>query len=267
MAGRTKTKALLLVLAFTLLWIVILAPAAIITRLLPANAPLALQGITGTVWSGAVAQAALTESRQVLVQGRLAWRLRPLSLLRLSPCVELTYTDSGLPLAAQQGTVAGIACVSAGGDLVLRDVSFDLPAGYFLRSADLRLGGEISGLLTTLTWQAGRLTALHGQGLWSNARMLSDELNLSLQTLPFDFRRDDDNSVLLQMDNGDLLAQQTDTPLHVSLQSTVSLDGSFHTRARLAVQSQTPDSVIELLDVLAEPQGAGVYTLEVRSEP
>lgn len=261
MTGRTKTKALLLILAFTLLWLVVLAPATVLTRLLPANVPLVLQGITGSVWSGAVAQAALTESGQALVQGQLSWRIRPLSLLRLSPCIELTFFDSG------RGTVAGTACVSVGGEVTLRDVNFDLPAGYFLRSADLRLGGEISGLLTTLTWQAGRLTALNGQGLWSNARILSDELNLSLQTLPFDIQRDDDNSMLVQMDNGDLLAQQTDTPLHVSLQSTVSLDGSFHTRARLTVQSQTPDSMIELLDVLAEPQGAGVYTLEVRSEP
>lgn len=261
MTGRTKTKALLLILAFTLLWLVVLAPATVMTRLLPAHVPLVLQGITGSVWSGAVAQAALTESGQALVQGQLSWRIRPLSLLRLSPCIELTFSDSG------RGTVAGTACVSAGGEVTLRDVNFDLPAGYFLRSADLRLGGEISGLLTTLTWQAGRLTALNGQGLWSDARILSDELNLSLQTLPFNIQRDDDNSMLVQMDNGDLLAQQTDTPLHVSLQSTVSLDGSFHTRARLAVQSQTPDSVIELLDVLAEPQGAGVYTLEVRSEP
>ncbi len=266
MARRTKTKALMLVLAFTLFWVVVLAPASILTRLLPANVPLVLQGITGTVWSGAVAQAALTESGQVLVQGRLAWRVRPLSLLRLSPCAELTFANSGLP-AMPQGTVAGTACVSAGGELTLRDVTFDLPAAYFLRSADLRLGGEISGLLTTLTWQAGNLTAFHGQGLWSNAGILSDALNLSLQTLPFNFRRDSDDSIIVQLDNGGLLAQQRDTPLHVALQSTVTLDGSFHTRAELTVQSQTADSVIELLDVVAEPQGAGLYTLELRSQP
>lgn len=266
MAGRTKTGTLLLVLAFTLVWVVVLAPATVMTRWLPVQAPLVLQGITGTVWSGAVAQAALTQSGQVWVQGRLSWQVRPLSFLRLSPCVEVAFADTGSP-SAPQGTVTGIACVSAGGDVTLRDVSFDLPARYFLRSADLRLGGEISGLLTALTWQAGSLTALTGQGLWSNARIVSDELNLSLQSLPFDFRRDSDDSMTVQLDNGDLLAQQTDTPLHVSLRSTVTLDGSFHTRAQLTVQSQTPDSVIELLDVIAEPQGAGLYTLEVRSQP
>lgn len=266
MTRRTKTKALLLILAFTLLWIVVLAPATVLTRLLPANVPLVLQGITGSVWSGAVAQAALTEGGQVLVQGRLSWRIRPLSWLRLAPCVELDFADSGLS-SASQGAVTGVACVSAGGEVALRDVSFDLPARYFLRSADLRLGGEISGVLTTLTWQAGRLTALNGHGLWGNARVVSDELNLALQTLPFEFRRDSDNSMTVKLDNGDLLAQQTDTLLHVSLQSTVSLDGSFHTRAQLTLQSQTTDSLIELLDMIAEPQGAGLYTLEVRSQP
>lgn len=266
MAGRTKTKALLLVLVFTLAWIVVLAPATVVARLLPANAPLVAQGITGTMWSGNVAQLALTEGGQMLVQGQLSWRVRPLSLLRLLPCMDIAFADRALPTAAQ-GTVSGTACVSAVGDLTLRDVSFELPARYFLRSADLRLGGEITGLLTTLGWQAGRLTALDGQGLWSNARVVSDDLSLSLQTLPFDFRRDSDSSLVVQMDNGDLLAQQTATPLHVSLQSTVSLDGSFHTRANLTVQSQTPASVIELLDLLADPQGAGRYTLEVRSQP
>lgn len=266
MAGRTKIKVLLLVLAFTLAWIVVLAPATVMARLLPANTPLVVQGITGTVWSGNVAQAGLTEDGQVLILGQLSWRVRPLSLLHLLPCVDIAFADSALS-AAPQGTVSGTACVSAVGALTLRDVNFELPARYFLRSTDLRLGGEIAGLLTTLSWQAGRLTALDGQGLWSNARIVSDDLNLSLQTLPFDFRRDSDSSLVVQMDNGALLAQQTATPLHVSLQSTVSLDGSFYTRAKLTVQSQTPTSVIELLDLLADPQGAGRYTLEVRSQP
>lgn len=266
MVRRTKTKTVLLTLAFTLAWIVVLAPTSLVSGLLPVNLPLVLQGMSGTVWSGSAAQAMLTQNDQVLVQGRLAWRVRPMSLLRLAPCIELSFVDSGVS-AMLPGKAAGTACVSADGQVVLHDVTFDLPAGYFLRSEDLRLGGRITGLLTTLTWQADSLKTLNGRGLWSDARLLSDGMNLALQTLPFDLRREADDSFVVQMDNGDLLAQQADTPLHVALQSTVELDGGFHTRAKLTLQSQTPEAVVKMLDVLAEPQGAGVYTLEIRSQP
>lgn len=266
MIRRSSIKVLLLILVFTLGWIVVLVPASVVSRLLPANAPLVLQGMSGSLWSATVAQAALVQDGLVVVQGRLTWRLRPLSLLRLTPCIDLTFVDTSL-LSAAPGSVAGAACLSAGGELALQDVSFDLPAGYFLRSADLRLGGGISGHLQTLSWQSGSLTALAGQGLWSDARIVSNELNLALQTLPFDFRRGSDDSIVVRMDNSELLVSRPDIPLQISLQSTVALDGSFFTRADLTVQSQTTDALVDLLDVVAEPQGAGRYLLEVRSQP
>ncbi len=268
---RSTGKVLLLVLASTLVWIVVLAPASVVTRGLPANLPLVLQGISGTLWSGSVARAALTQHGQVLVQGRLTWRVRPLSLLHLSPCVELGFITSGLSSApagsaAQSGSAAGIACMSIGGDVALHDINFDLPAEYFLRSGELRLGGVVSGRVSSLTWQSGALTALSGDGLWSDARILGNEVDIALQTLPFVVHRESDDSILVQIDNSDLLGQQVDTPLHVSLQTTLSLDGSFHSRAKLTVQSQTPDSLVGLLDVMAEPHGAGLYKLEIRSQ-
>ena len=265
-----KTRMTLLVLVLTLVWIVVLAPATLVIRFLPMNSPLVLQGLSGSLWSGAATQATLAPAGQALLHGRLTWRIRPLSVLQLSPCVELGFDGSGVSSRRspeQPATVAGVACLSVAGEVGLRDLSFDLPAGIFLRSADVTLGGDISGQLTNLTWQGGKLQALSGRGLWSDARILSDELNLSLQTLPFTFGRESDNSLTVELDNGDLLAQQTDTPLHVAMRSTVSLNGSFHTRAQLALQSQAPDSVVELLDIIAEPQGGGLYTLEVRSQP
>lgn len=266
MTLRSTGKGLLLVLLSTLVWIVLLAPARVVMHVLPAKLPVALQGISGTLWSGNVAQAALVQNGQVLAQGRLAWQLRPLSLLRLAPCIEFSVMDTGVASSTVSGVVAGSACVSISGDIALHEVNFDLPAGYFLRSADLRLGGEISGRVNTLIWGSDRLAALDGQGLWSDARIASNEVNVSLQTLPFTVRRETDDSVMLQVGNADLLVRQTDTPLHVALQSTVGLDGRFYTQAELTVQSQTPDSVVELLDLLAEPKGAGLYTLEVRSQ-
>lgn len=266
MTLRSTGTVLLLVLLSTLVWIVVLAPARVVTQVLPASAPMVLQGLTGTVWSGEVARAALVQNGQVLAQGHLTWRVRPLSLLRLAPCIEFSVMDTGLGSPSGSGMVAGGACVSAGGEMALHEVNFDLPAGYFLRSADLSLGGEISGRVEILIWEEGRLAALDGQGLWSDARIVSNELNVSLQTLPFTVRRETEDSVMLQMNNADLLVRQTDTPLYVSLQSTVSLDGRFYTQAELAVQPQTPESVVDLLDVVAEPQGAGLYRLEVRSQ-
>jgi len=266
-----KYKVFMLVLLSSLIWIVVLAPANIMARLLPVNSSLVLQGITGSVWSGAVSRAALIVDSKMLAQGRVEWQIRPLSMLRLSPCVDFNIDNNG-PQASGGGSsaivvaVAGVACVSTSGKLAMRDVAFDMPAAIFLRSPELRLGGEISGQLTELEWQSGSLVDLRGQGLWTDAMILSDQLNLPLHTLPFDFRRENGDSVFVELDNKDLLAQQQGTPMHVSLQSTVALDGGFYTLAQLTTQPQTPVAVIELLNVLAEPQGAGVFTLEVRSK-
>ncbi|MEX0740233.1 MAG: type II secretion system protein N [Pseudohongiella sp.] len=264
-----KYKLLFVVLLSALIWVVVLAPAHIMVRLLPAHTPLVLQGITGRIWAGAVLQAGLVDDDGLLAQGRLDWRVRPLSLLRLSPCVDFSIDYDAAQASgasASVGVVAGLACVSSDGTVSMRDVIFDLPADIFLRSPDLRLGGEISGQLTTLEWRSGLLLDLKGEGLWTDARILSDQLTMSLQTLPFNFRRESDASLVLHLDNSDLLTQHQDIPLHISLQSTVSFGGDFFTRAQLKTQPQTPDDVAELLNVLAEPTGPGEFTLELRSQ-
>lgn len=260
-----KTKTVLLMVAFTLVWIVVLAPAHIVGRLLPGNAPLVLQGISGSVWSGSVAQAALTDKGQVLAQGGLRWRISPLSVLRLSPCADFVFEGSDSDRNSINEFVTGVVCISTSGELSLREVAFDLSARRLLRASEIRLGGEVSGVLTELTWYAGDLVELQGYGLWSNAMIRSGQLNLLLNSLPFTLTRDSGNSLLLKVDNQDLLTQEADTPLHIALHSTVALGGQFHTQARLTTQPQAPDDLIELLEVLAEPQGAGSYTLEMRS--
>lgn len=265
-----KYKVSFLVLLSTLIWTVVLAPAHLITRLLPVGAPLILQGITGSLWSGAVAQAALVDGDQILGQGRLGWRVRPMSLPGLMPCAEFTidyHAPQAVSPETSAGTVAGLACASTGGTLALIDVAVDLPAGVFLRSPELRLGGKIVAQLVTLEWRSGSLMELQGHGLWTDAMILSDQQQLSLQTLPFDFRRDSGDSLVVQLDNHDLLAQQQDTPLHISLRSTVTLEGQFHAQAQLTTQPQTDDGVMDVLNALAEPQGAGVFVLQVRSQP
>lgn len=268
-----SVKLIVLALLSALIWIVVLAPAGIIVGLIPGNAPVVLQGISGTIWSGRVARMDLLVDSQSLLQGHVDWRLRPLSLLRLSPCLEFAVYGSGLQHRTSTTSVNGVACASGAGTLSLRDVEFDLPAAMFLRSDELRLGGQILGQLNSLSWQSGSLLSLQGHGLWTDAQILSDQLDLFLQTLPFTARQGNDNSIVLQMDNSEVLSQQVDTPLQISLQSTVSLDSRFQSafvfqaRAQLITQPQTPESVIELLNVVAEPQGAGVYNVELRSNP
>ena len=63
-------------------------PARVLPRLLPAES-LQLSGMTGTLWRGRAARAAVVVPQGLLDLGELRWKLSPVSLLFLSPAIEI----------------------------------------------------------------------------------------------------------------------------------------------------------------------------------
>ena len=54
-------------------------------------------GVSGTLWKGQAASAQVDLGSDSIALGEMKWKLKPLSLLILSPCMAVSYTHLTLP--------------------------------------------------------------------------------------------------------------------------------------------------------------------------
>lgn len=165
--------ALGLVLALLLVTSLVLsAPARLMALLLPSG-QVFMQGFSGTVWRGSAGRCLVRTEAGLLHLGAVTWRLSPLSLLTLSPRLEL---DS------RWGRQR------VGGEVVLRgDRDFDLHGFEATVSADLvrqfapvTLGGSLNASFGRLLLRGGLPVAGAGRLVWQDGSWLSPTGQLSL---------------------------------------------------------------------------------------
>ncbi len=148
------------------------APARLLVHFLPAEQVL-LQGLSGTLWQGGASRALLRTDAGYFHLGQLHWRVRPLSLLLLSPAV--VFESSW---AAQQ--LEGELRQSLAGTLTLTDAEGRLGAGLAARFLPVRLGGEFSLQLARLELRDGMPQAVDGRLVWQGASWAAPQGERSL---------------------------------------------------------------------------------------
>lgn len=144
------------VLAYVL-FLAATVPASVVWSRLSGDGPVRAYGIQGTLWAGSAA--ALIEGPRRLDD--LRWRLRPASLMALSPSVEL---DADLPSGRGEGEVE----ITDGETITLRDVRARTDIATVLRwierdALQALLRGRIELIMTEGVVSAGLLQ--RGDGL------------------------------------------------------------------------------------------------------
>ncbi|MBA6412905.1 type II secretion system protein N [Parahaliea sp. F7430] len=180
------TVALLL---FLLVLLVLKAPARLLPALLPSEQVI-LQGLSGSVWRGQSSRSLLRIGNNAYVQlGHLQWRLRPWSLLLLSPTVELESRWG------EQRISANVA-IHSGEDFELQALDANINAELLKHLAPLALDGRLSLQIAQLRLQQGWPAGGEGRLVWQQAVWSAPRGRLPLGSYVLEFKQADADAAL-----------------------------------------------------------------------
>ncbi len=160
-----------LLIAFLIIYFLYLvlsrAPAELAAAALHKAVPnLWLTGVSGSAWHGRAGGAQVELPGATLPLGTLSWKLSPISLLFLNPCIRIQTSGTSQLLE-------GSACQSITGSTSLKNMSIESPVAPLSELLKLPVSGagslqivkakfkisknEISSLDAKLTWQNGSI--------------------------------------------------------------------------------------------------------------
>lgn len=157
---RPMARTTLLFVGLLLVWVVVQLPARVVTPLLPPT--VSLEGVSGSIWDGSAARAQLRIQGKAFMLGRVQWQLSPLSLLLLTPQVDV---------AAQWGSqrLSGSVAVSPRGTVEARDLSINLDVRFSRHLLPLYVGGQVSADIRHMLWNGESLESVDARIVWQNA--------------------------------------------------------------------------------------------------
>jgi len=236
-----------------LAFVVVRIPATWGAWLITNSGDVGLSGVSGTLWQGRAGMASIRIDGQDYSLGELTWQLLPTSLLRLKPCARIS-TD----LERQQ--IAGIACVSAGGQLSLRQLSAHAPANLVRDLApNIRLEGQLSAHIQHLQLADQRLKALEGNLSWTGARLHDGHEWFDLGSFATELSPTPEGHILAQVFS-------LDGPIDLAGSVTMPLNGGIFINVHFALTEAFAEEIYaeQWLPIISEPLDNGRYKLEMQ---
>ena len=230
--------------AVFLLSLVVTIPARWAQQFIPANTPVKLQAVSGTIWRGEAAQFSWDNTSL----GQLRWAVKPLSLLTGKLGLDFNLSDSGL-------RADGTALVYRDQVVVLNDTvaSGDiakLPLGRARLPVELE--GRLEAEMKKVVIKASAIHAAEGVINWQSARITAPII------LPM-------GEVALQISGskGNLKGEFSSQKSAVDTRGTLAFthNGQFTSDIRLKPNAQTPEDIRELLPALGKSQRDGSVKL------
>lgn len=154
-----RLRLLTAVFGLVLLSTLISVPGRVLPHLLPHDS-LSLSGISGSLWRGTAARAVLNTPKGSFHLGELHWKLRFLSLLSLSPTLELTSVWGAQRIA--------VLARLRNEDIYLRDLDASLDAAIVGLWVPISLTGRLNFLFAKLRVADGELREAKGRMVWQN---------------------------------------------------------------------------------------------------
>jgi len=155
-----------LVLFLSLILILRAIPAGWFVFFVQQSVPgLKVQGVSGTLWQGEIDNSIVQERGGAFPLGAISWSLSPLSLLTLTPCIDMSAR------AAPQ-TIVGEACYGLfSGEVSLSDTTLSLPLANISPLLEVDVRGNIDGQITDFLWDGQRFNNADARLLWRDAQI------------------------------------------------------------------------------------------------
>lgn len=243
-------KVLLSLLLFTVAFAVFLiatVPAKYALSFLPANTPVQLSGVSGTIWNG---QAASLRQQQTDL-GKLEWSLKPLSLITMKLAVDFRLSKQGL-LAEGEATVHKDQTIELSSTELKGDVgALPLPEDKMLATPAGRFNADIEHALL----KGQTIIEANADILWKPARITAPS-EYDLGEISLDIEGKDSNI------SGKLGSKKSP----VNLSGTVLLDknGFLNSNIKLSPHAQTPAEIRDMLPLAGKPARDGSITIKQR---
>lgn len=232
-----------------LIAIISLAPARLLALVLPGDQVL-LQGYQGTLWRGGASRALVQVGGGYLHLGAVRWRLYPLSLLLLSPRLDLE-SKWGAQL------ISGELVVRGDRDFELRELNANIAADLVRQYAPISLDGRLSAQFSSLELRDGLPYAASGRVVWQEAAWQS----------PSGMRPLGSYALQVEQPPGEQLAAEV-----LTLSGPVQAEGAVLLQAKtyqldVMVGSDTAmdPQLKQALSLLAKPE-AGGYRVKMNGE-
>lgn len=124
-----------------------------------------VQGVSGTLWQGEIANSVVEERGGSFPLGRVNWSLSPWRLLTLNPCVDIT-------LRAAPQNINGKACYGLlSGKVSLSDMTLNLPLANISPLLEVDIRGNIDGQITNLQWDGQGFEQADARLLWRGGQI------------------------------------------------------------------------------------------------
>ncbi|WP_020210698.1 type II secretion system protein N [Gilvimarinus chinensis] len=239
-------------LVCTLIFAVTQIPATWGAYVMTNGTGLGLSGISGSLWQGKAGMASVRIDGRSYSLGELNWQLKPLSLLTLNPCADVTAS-----LDRQQ--INGRACASTSGALKLSDANISIPAALIQDLPEpTKLNGLVSAHIDTLKLNGQSLEALKGNLSWTNARLHNGQNWLTLGAFAADLSASDEGHI-----RADIFSLEGPVDLTgnvvMPLTGGIIIDANFSFSDEFAREVQAD----QWLPMLAEPLDDGRHRLRM----
>lgn len=148
----------------------------------------AMNGVSGTLWSGGASLVSVKVNGADHSLGQVTWKLDVLSLFTLKPCALITSE-----LDSQ--TFDGRVCVKGKNAIALSNASINFSAALVQPMLPLPVAGSFSLTLDTLELGDNRLQALRGKATWVDGKIHNGSNWMTVGALGADLADDGKNGL------------------------------------------------------------------------
>lgn len=204
---------------FWLYFVVSNLPAVWGAYLLTRNGDLAMNGVSGTLWSGRASLASVKVKGIDHSLGQLTWNLNILSLFTLKPCALVgTHMDNQ--------EFDGVVCVQGKSGISVKNASLSFPAALVQPLLPLPIDGQFALTIERLEVGNTQLLGLRGKGTWMNSKIYNGSNWMNLGGIGAELVDDGKKGLNAKIFD-------VNSPLHVDLAGTLpfptgaSIKGTF----------------------------------------
>lgn len=206
--------------------------------------------VKGSFWQGEAGAAQFMVDGQPLSLGRIKWKMQPLGLLRLKPCVRFSASRT-------DQVVDGEACVS----LLSQTISSDnLKVRLDLKQIEpwllVRLQGKAQLDLTRFSFADNQFKDLQGQLSWQEAEIHNSQRWIGLGDLQATLDDDQAGGVITQW------SAKEGGPIATDLKIQLPSGGGSLIRGKVTPARNADEAIYQSLQVIGEPAGNGAYSID-----
>lgn len=217
---------------------------------------LAMNGVSGTLWSGRASLASIKVGGVDHSLGQLTWQLKPLSFFTLKPCALITTN-------MENQYFDGTVCALGKNAFAVEEASLNFPTVLLQPLLPLPINGQFSLNIGRLEVRDQQLMKMRGKVTWTSAQIYNGSNWMNLGVIGADLSDDGKKGL-----NAHIV--DVSSPLRVDLQGTLP----FPTGATIKGTFAIPEPYFREINADAwlsmfaspepnSPQGSLVYTVDL----